>query len=159
MTFPSAKLDYRHLSPKNQVYQTREVCVKNGAVFVTLLMSPREMRRASSVLYLHVHQRTRTSYIGITIMPAGARLSIGYGYWHQFYFGNAIAKHGWDAFESHIVAFFDSRESANSAESSAIAAAGGHKFKYTYNLSPGGDVVSETDKPIIGLNLRTREER
>jgi predicted XRE-type DNA-binding protein len=44
------------------------------------------------------------------------------------------------------------------AEIEAIAAVGGHKSKFTYNLSPGGDAVAENDKPLLGVYLETGEE-
>ena len=47
--------------------------------------------------------------------------------------------------------------SLHEAEVGAISAAGGHKSEFTYNLSPGGDVVAENDKPIVGFCFKTRK--
>ncbi len=73
--------------------------------------------------------------------------------------GPAIKKYGWDAFESYVVCFADDRDSLNRAEIQAIAHAGGHKSRYTFNLSPGGDLVAENDKPLIGIDLSTGIQR
>ena len=87
---------------------------------------------------------------------AGGR---GVAYRNNRRFGNAIKKYGWDAFDSFVVAFAENRDALNDAEVSAIVAAGGHKSKFTYNLSPGGDMVAENDKPIVGIHLQTGQTR
>ena len=92
-------------------------------------------------------------------MRAGARWGQGVAYRNNRKFGNAIKKYGWDAFDSYILAFAEDRGALNEAEIAAIAAAGGHKSKYTYNMSPGGDMVAENDKPIVGVYLSTNETR
>lgn len=151
--------DFTHLSPRNARYKTRTVTVANGIEFVALVMTPSETRKAASVLYLHVHRDSRKCYVGITIMAAGARWTQGGAYRNNRRFGNAIKSHGWQAFDSYILAFAQDRDALNQAEVAAIVAAGGHKSRYTYNLSPGGDLVADNDKPIFGLNLNTGESR
>ena len=151
--------DFTHLSHLNARYKTRIVTVSNGAEFVALVMTLSEMRKAASVLYLHVHRDSRKCYVGITIMAAGARWTQGGAYRNNRRFGNAIKSHGWQTFDSYILAFAQDRDALNQAEVAAIVAAGGHKSRYTYNLSPGGDLVADNDKPIFGLNLNTGESR
>jgi hypothetical protein len=131
--------------------------VANGAVFEALDLSEDEMLDASNVVYLHVHRESRKCYIGITIMRSRQRWTRGVGYRHNRRFGNAIKRYGWDAFDSYILAFCDDRDRLDQAEIDAITAAGGHKSKFTYNLTPGGDIVAENDKPIIGVSLKTGE--
>ena len=153
-------IDFTHLSARNQSFASRViVTVANGAQFVALDMPPEEMHRAANVLYLHRHRETQKCYVGITVQAAGSRWFSGVAYRLNSRFGPALQKHSWEKFDSFILAFGDDRQGLNQAEVAAIAAAGGHKSKFTYNLSPGGDTVAENDKPIVGVNLKTGEER
>lgn len=86
-------------------------------------------------------------------------MGVGAGYRNNRRFGHSINKYGWGAFDSFVLAFAKDRMALNAAEVEVISAAGGHKSKFTYNLSPGGDVVAENDKPIIGILRRTSEKR
>jgi hypothetical protein len=131
--------------------------VANGTNLAALDLPKEEMLNASNVIYLHVHRKTKRCYIGITVMRSRERWTKGVGYRFNKRFGNAIKKYGWEAFDSYILAFCDSREQLDEAEVEAIATAGGHKSKFTYNLSPGGDAVAENDKAIVGVNLETGE--
>jgi hypothetical protein len=135
------------------------VTVANGAVFVALKLPEETKVKASNIIYLHVHRESRKCYIGITVQAAGKRWFNGIAYRNNRRFGLALKKHGWDAFDSFVLAFGDDRDGLNQAEVEAIAAAGGHKSKFSYNLSPGGDMVAENDKPIVGVFLATGEER
>ena len=150
-------ISFISLSKKNTGYRTVTVRVANGAVFEALDLPEDELLNASNVVYLHVHHINRKCYIGVTVMRARERWVRGVGYRHNKRFGNSIEKHGWDAFDSYILSFCDNRDQLDQAEIDAIIAAGGHKTKYTYNLSPGGDMVAENDKPIVGINLETRK--
>lgn len=152
-------IDFTSLSERNLLHTQRlAVTVANGASFVALDMKPEEMRRATNVIYIHRHRESKKCYVGITVQSAGSRWYSGPTYELNRRFGPALKKHGWEAFDSYILAFGESRDDLNRAEVIAIAAAGGHKSKYTYNLSPGGDVVAENDKPIVGVNLATGEQ-
>jgi hypothetical protein len=133
--------------------------VASGATFIALTLPARELRRAEGILYLHVQMRTRKCYVGLTVLPAVMRWARGGGYRMQRRFGAAIAKHGWEAFDSHVLAFFEDRVDAYEAEREAIKLAGGHGSELTYNSSPGGDLVAENDKPLVGINLQTQEQR
>jgi hypothetical protein len=152
-------VDFSHLAPRNRKYPKQLVAVANGAIFSVLAMSEAEKRKATNILYLHVQRQNRKCYIGITIMAAEDRWGSGVAYRNNRRFGSSIKKHGWDAFDSYVIAFAKNRDALNKAEVAAIAAAGGHKSKFTYNLSPGGDLVAENDKPIVGVHLPTGEIR
>ena len=88
-------------------------------------------------------------------MSAGKRWQCGHGYRLNKRFGKAIKKHGWDSFNSFILAYGERRDDLAKAEIRAIALAGGHNSKYTFNLTPGADIVAENNKPIIAHNLLT----
>ncbi len=152
-------LEFTHLSPRNAKDRTQVVPVANGADFVALDMTVDEKLSASSVLYLHVHRERRKCYVGVTVQEAGKRWFTGTTYPQTQGIGRAVKKYGWLAFDSYILAFADSRDSLSVAEVAAIAAAGGHKSKFTYNLSPGGDLVADNNIPIVGMHLRTGEVR
>ena len=155
---PDTKLlDFTKLSAKNRVYETQEVRVMNGTVFRVLQLTPQEASKLRNVIYLHINRSNLKCYVGITIMSPQSRWGSGSGYRNNRRFGHAIRKYGWDSFDSHIIAIADSREDLNDAEIQAIAAAGGHKSKFTYNLSPGGDTVADNGKPIVGINLQSGE--
>jgi hypothetical protein len=154
-----ATIDFTHLSPRNAAFKKRLVTVANGATFVVLDMTEDEKRQATNVIYLHVHRESRKCYVGITVQEAGKRWFSGTTYRLNRRFGRALEKHGWDAFDSRILAFAENRDSLNRAEVAAIAAAGGHKSRHTYNLSPGGDTVADNNIPIVGVFLPTGEVR
>jgi hypothetical protein len=139
-------VDFSNLSELSNRHPKKKITVSNGAEFIILNISEAEKLKASNVLYLHLNRLNKKCYIGITIMQAGDRWSSGIAYRKNRRFGAAIKKYGWDAFDSFILAFADDRDALNKAEILAIAAAGGHKTKFTYNLSPGGDLVAENDK-------------
>jgi hypothetical protein len=151
----TAPVDFTHLSKRNNIFPRVSVPVANGAEFVALGLTEAELHQSTNVLYLHVHRESRKCYVGITVQEAAKRWFSGSAYKQNQRFGPAVTKHGWSAFDSYVLAFAEDREVLNSAEVAAIAAAGGHKSRYTYNLSPGGDMVAENDKPIVGVFLET----
>ena len=73
----------------------------------------------------------------------------------QRVFGAAVSSLGWSSFESHILAFCHDRKKLLEVEVAAIRAAGGHLNRFTFNGSPGGEVVAENDKPLVGVHLDT----
>ena len=150
-----AAFDFTHLSPRNAKYQRHSVVVANGATFTVLDMNEKEKGAATNVIYLHVHKETKKCYVGVTVQEARKRWFTSRSYYLNPRFGGALKKHGWKAFDSFVLAFAEDRIALNLAEVAAIAAAGGHKSKFTYNLSPGGDMVAENDKPIVGVFLPT----
>lgn len=152
-------ISYFHLSKKNKKYTAQIVEVANGVQFQALKLSKEEISKATNVLYIHINRQNKQCYIGITEQEAWKRWFSGMAYRNNRRFGAAIKKYEWDQFDSYILAFGESRESLNQAEKDAIAAAGGHKSKHTYNLSPGGDMVAENDIPIVGVNLETGQSQ
>lgn len=152
-------ISYFHLSKKNKKYPTQLVEVANGAQFQALKLVKEEISKAANVLYIHINRQNKQCYVGITEQVVWKRWLSGMAYRNNRRFGAAIKKYEWDQFDSFILAFGDSRESLNQAEKDAIAAAGGHKSKHTYNLSPGGDMVAENDIPIFGVNLETGKSK
>jgi predicted XRE-type DNA-binding protein len=151
--------DFTYLSARNNKHPKKTVKVANQAEFVALDLSDAAILEARDVLYIHINKKNRKCYIGITIMRAGDRWDRGHAYRLNRRFGNSIKKWGWKTFEHHILAFIDDRDGMNQAEIKAICAAGGHKSKFTYNLSPGGDAVAENDKPLVGIFLETGQEK
>lgn len=151
--------DFTNLSAKNNQHPKKTVKVANREEFVVLDLSDKSVLEACDILYIHINKNNRKCYVGITIMRAGKRWNRGHGYRFNRRFANAIKKWGWETFEHHILAFFDDRDGMNQAEIEAICASGGHKSKFTYNLSPGGDAVAENDKPLVGIFLETGQEK
>ena len=148
-------VSYFYLSKKNKKYPSQTVEVANGAQFQVLKLSKGEISKATNILYIHINRLNKQCYVGITEQEASKRWFSGMAYKNNRRFGAAIKKYEWHQFDSYILAFGETRESLNQAEISAIATAGGHKSKHTYNLSPGGDIVAENDIPIVGVNLKT----
>lgn len=153
-----AHLDLTLISTRNSVYKTKSIKVANGAIFKALDLSVDDIANAENVIYMHVNNLNSKCYIGITVQRAKQRWTSGIAYQNNRLFGSALKKHGWHNFHSYILAFGDDRDSLNKAEILAIAAAGGHKSEFTYNLSPGGDIVAENDIPLIGIHLETGKE-
>lgn len=153
-----AHVDLTHISTRNSIYKTKSIKVANGAIFKALDLSVDDIANAENVIYMHVNNLNSKCYIGITVQRAKQRWTSGIAYQNNRLFGSALKKHGWHNFHSYILAFGDDRDSLNRAEILAIAAAGGHKSEFTYNLSPGGDMVAENDIPLIGIHLETGKE-
>lgn len=153
-----AHVDLTQISTRNSIYKTKSIKVANGAIFKALDLSVDDIANAENVIYMHVNNLNSKCYIGITVQRAKQRWTSGIAYQNNRLFGSALKKHGWHNFRSYILAFGDDRDSLNRAEILAIAAAGGHKSEFTYNLSPGGDMIAENDIPLIGIHLETGEE-
>lgn len=152
-------VDLTYISEQNNLHTKQRVLVANGTTFIALNLANDVKTMAANIIYLHVHRTSRKCYVGITEQEAGKRWFNGIAYKNNRRFGYALIKYGWDSFESYVLAFGKNRESLNQAEISAIKAAGGHKSRFTYNLSPGGDMVAENDKPLVGVFLATGEQR
>ncbi len=145
--------DFTSLSERSADFETMLIRVANGTKFAVLVMSRDQMEAASGVLYIHVHGRTGRCYFGITEQAAGARWLSGKGYKGNQRFGRAIQRHSWDSFNTYILGFGDSRGDLEEAEIRAIASAGGHNSQFTYNVSPGGDLVADNAHPVFGIHL------
>lgn len=144
--------DFHPLDDRNKNFKTKLVRVANGSIFRVLDIGKNDALSAFGLLYVHVLRSSRRCYIGITQMRARHR-------WHrtayrfQRVFWAAIKTYGWGAFDSYVVALCQDRDLLLDAEMMAIAAAGGHRSKFTFNSSPGGEIVAENDKALIGVCL------
>jgi len=150
-------LDFRYMSARNSEFPTQNIVVANGSIFVGLQLSHEQLKDASNVLYIHLRKDNRRCYVGVTVLPVLKRWRYGFGYGENMLMGRAIYRHGWNAFDHIVLAFANTREQLLDAEVRAIEAAGGHRTRYTYNLSPGGEVVGRIGRPIIGVYLPTGE--
>lgn len=90
-------------------------------------------------VYIHTNLINKKRYIGITSKKPEHRWLEGRGYKDNRYFGNAIAKYGWDSF-SHEVVFEDlTRSEAVDLEKLLIATFRTQDRRYGYNMTAGGD--------------------
>lgn len=152
-------VDFTGIGRGNAVYRKITVKVANGTRFAALKVPLAHLRIKTHAIYMHVRRDTRQCYIGITVQRVSDRWTKGNNYRGQKRFGGAIRRHGWDAFDHHVLAFGDTRKVLERAEIRAIKLAGGHKSPFTFNLSPGGDLVAENDRPVIGVYLQTGTRR
>ena len=150
--------DATGISKRNSNISTTEVEVASGAKIRTLDLNLDEVLWAECVLYVHINRVNQKCYIGATINSASYRFENGRGYKGQKAFSAAICYHGWDAFTPHIIAFADSKEQLDEIEVEAINFIGGHRHHGNYNMSPGGEIVSDNGKPIVAVYLPTMEE-
>lgn len=150
-------IDLTHISIRNANIPRQIVEVAGGYKFVALKLSTKIRNTSRNIVYLHVNKINKKCYVGITIMSARMRWAKGAAYRAQRGFGSAIRVHGWEAYDSYILAYADDRDSLNEAERTAILAIGSHKSKHNYNQSPGGDYVADNGVPVIAVNLRTQE--
>lgn len=150
-------IDLTYISKRNSAFPTQIVEVAGGFKFIALKLSVKDKNASKNILYLHVNRLNRKCYVGITIMSARMRWANGTAYRAQRGFGSSIRVHGWESYDSYILAFGDDRASLNQAEQIAIASIGGHKSKHNYNQSPGGDYVADNGIPVCAINLRTQE--
>jgi hypothetical protein len=155
------KINFTHLSTKNNKFLTKEIVVANGVVFVVLDLPEHVMLEAKNVLYIHVHRESKRCYIGQSLKKCSYRWSDGNGYKlaNQPKFRSAINHYGWASFDSYLIAFCDEKTNLDAAEVECISAAGGHKSQYVFNLSAGGRAGGDRSEEIEGCNLKTGEWR
>ena len=99
-------------------------------------------------VYLHTNKVNGKVYIGITSTDPKKRWANGRGYSNQ-YFSRAIRKYGWDGFEHEVLYEGLSETQAKIMEISLIHFYKSTDNKYGYNVSEGGDVVSEETRKKI----------
>lgn len=150
--------DATGISERNLNINTTEVEVASGAKIRILDSNLDEVLWAECVLYVHINKVNQKCYIGATINSTSYRFENGRGYRGQKAFSAAIRYHGWDAFTPHIIAFADTKEQLDKIEIEAISFIGGHRHHGNYNMSPGGETVSDNGKPIVAVYLPTMEE-
>ena len=96
-------------------------------------------------VYLHTNKVNGKVYIGITSLKPEQRWANGRGYKGQ-HFSNAIKKYGWDEFEHEVLYSGLSKAQAKVLEVSLIHFYKSTNPKYGYNVSEGGDIISEETK-------------
>ena len=91
----------------------------------------------SYCVYKHTNKENGKIYIGITKQEPQRRWQNGVGYFGT-YFGNAIAKYGWDGFHHDIIADRLSKNAACSMEIALIAVYKSNNNEFGYNICEGG---------------------
>ena len=100
-------------------------------------------------MYCHYFPNGKV-YVGITSKcPEDRWLKNGYGYKHQKVVYGAIQKYGWENIEHIVIARNVSCESAKHLEIELIELYNSTDRKHGYNISPGGDLISEESRKKI----------
>jgi hypothetical protein len=105
------------------------------------------------IVYVHINKTNGKRYYGITSQKPEARWHNGKGYVGN-HFVNAINKYGWDGFDHIIIARGLTEEEAKWLEIEMIAAHNTTNPEFGYNLSPGGDMVSNNTRQKISSTLK-----
>jgi hypothetical protein len=153
--YPPAPFDYTRCSDRNRPHPTKIIEIAGGVKFVVLNITREQGENCRTLLYMHVNRINRKFYIGRTTMLAADRFNLGHGYRLQEAMGAAIKRHGWNAFDTYVLALGDDDASLRELEVQAIKDAGGHKSCNSYNISPGGEIVADTGKPVICVHMPT----
>ena len=96
-------------------------------------------------VYMHISPSNKR-YIGITSQKPKKRWQNGKGYKDNIHFANAINKYGWDNFQHIIIAKGLNKEEARWLEIELIKKWDTTNKNKGYNVSLGGDIVSEETK-------------
>lgn len=150
--------DARHASLKNQKFTTKKIKVFSGAELLVLNLKDDELIKARKILYIHVNETNQKCYIGQTINTSKYRFENGRGYKSQKALSSAISEYGWSNFITYVICFADKKSTLDKIEKECITYIGGHKHHGNYNMSPGGDIVSDNGKPIVAVHLPTMKE-
>ena len=94
------------------------------------------------IVYIHISPSDKR-YVGITSQKPNERWKNGNGYKNNIHFTRAIEKYGWDNFEHIIIARGLDEETAKWLEIELIREWDSTNKEKGYNISPGGDIVSE----------------
>ena len=96
-------------------------------------------------------------YVGITSKEPEKRwLKDGYGYRQQKVVYSAIKKYGWNNIIHEVIARNVSYESAKNIEIDLIELYNSTDRKHGYNISPGGDLISEESRKKISKSCTGR---
>jgi len=150
--------DARQASLKNEIFTTKKIKVFSGAELLVLNLDDDELNKARKILYIHINVTNQKCYIGQTINTSKYRFENGRGYKGQKALSSAISQYGWSNFKSYVICFADKKSLLDKLEKECITYIGGHKDHGNYNMSPGGDVVSDNGKPIVAVHLPTMKE-
>ena len=97
-------------------------------------------------------------YVGITSKEPEKRwLKDGYGYRQQKIMYSAIKKYGWENIIHEVIARNVSYESAKNMEIDLIELYNSTDRKCGYNISPGGDLISEESRKKISKSCIGRQ--
>ena len=88
-------------------------------------------------VYVHTNKTNHKKYYGITRQAPERRWQNGHGY-DGTYFGNAIAKYGWDGFSHDVIIRGISKERACKYEVALILLFKTNQRRHGYNISEGG---------------------
>lgn len=91
-------------------------------------------------VYKHTNAENGKIYIGLTCQAPKRRWQNGAGY-AKTYFGKAIQKYGWNAFQHDIIAKGLTKDEACELEISLIAFYQSNDRRFGYNLSMGGETT------------------
>lgn len=94
-------------------------------------------KQNSYCVYIHTNKQNGKKYIGITKQQPQKRWQNGIGYVGT-YFGNAIKKYGWDAFEHEVIISGLDKDTACQLEIALIAQFKTNCRDYGYNIAEGG---------------------
>lgn len=119
-----------------------------------LVIQEKSMLKKYTV-YKHVSPSGKV-YIGITEGVVEKRWRAGWGYQYNTHFYNAIQKYGWDNFEHEILFTNLTAEEAAKKEIELIEFYHSDDRNKGYNISPGGNIISESSKELI---RQSREEK
>ena len=150
--------DARHASLKNKKFTSKKIKVVSGAQLLVLNLDDDELSKARKILYIHINVTNQKCYIGQTINTSKYRFENGRGYKGQKALSSAISEYGWSNFRTYVICFADKKSTLDKLEKECITYIGGHKHNGNYNMSPGGDIVSDNGKPIVAVYLPTMKE-
>lgn len=89
------------------------------------------------IVYKHTNKNNGKVYIGITRQQPERRWQNGHGY-AGTYFGNAVAKYGWDGFDHEVLHTGLSKAEACKAEIKLIRKYKSNNREFGYNICEGG---------------------
>ena len=105
------------------------------------------------VVYMHISPSNKR-YIGITCKKPEHRWNNGNNYKHNIHFTRAIEKYGWDNFQHIIIVKGLTEDEAKWLEIELIKEWDSANRDKGYNISLGGDIVSdETREKLRNVNL------
>lgn len=112
----------------------------------------------SYTVYMHITPSNKY-YIGITKNDTKFRWKNGKSYKHCRRFNEAIKKYGWESIKHLILHQNLSKEEAYKVEQQLIEKYKSNNPLFGYNISLGGNVVSEETKKLISKNTKIAMSR
>ncbi len=103
------------------------------------------------IVYMHIAPNGKR-YIGVTHMEPYHRWRNGKGYDSNEYFDEAIKEFGWDNIQHIVVCESLTRKEAKRKEVELIKRYDTTNREKGYNISPGGDIVSEESRKKMSIS-------